>query len=364
VSKKEEKLLNSLQEHLEKDESIEDCIYGLFTYYENGKKDLNSVNNGVLVITSKRCLFFSKSFLGKRYLKELPFEKITHISYTKGLSNRTLEVTLGPDKIKMTGNFDEKFGKFLSKKVEIDLAIKDTKVREKIYVTLAAILIGGIIFGVYRATYRSISSPRSKKATSRKDSSLNSKPATKYKLLNLKNLDLGPYASFPGAKRTFVEIEVPLDTKEEDIKEILTQVIEKLKKRRKVDALAVHLFFEGCKAPYAIAEWAPYGDWEKARSGLPESVFKTSIKTFEENRPKKRSKKKSIKIFKNTTSLSSSAENWESRFIIVTVPKGARAEVLEEKNYGFGIIRVKVKVNLQGKEYIGWVHSWALEGYK
>lgn len=112
----------------------------------------------------------------------------------------------------------------------------------------------------------------------------------KYKLLRSKNLDASQWESSLGAKRTQYDIEVAGDMGDEEIKKLLEQAVKELAKKREVDALAVRLYLKDTNLPYAIAEWAPYGDWSKAERGKSRSIFKTSIKIYPEHRPKESSK--------------------------------------------------------------------------
>ena len=114
--------------------------------------------------------------------------------------------------------------------------------------------------------------------------------ATEYKLINSKNLDFGPYKKHHGAKRTQYNIQVAEDTGDKEIRAILYQAVKDLAKKREVDALVVRLFLPSTNIPYAMAYWAPYGDWGKAEKGKPKSIFKTSIEIYTEKRPKESTK--------------------------------------------------------------------------
>ena len=109
--------------------------------------------------------------------------------------------------------------------------------------------------------------------------------ATEYKLINSKNLDFGPHKKHLGAKRTQYDIQVARDTEDNEITAILYQAVKDLTEKRKVDALVVRLYLIDTNLPYAMAYWAPYGDWGKAEKGKPASVFKVSIETYKEKRP-------------------------------------------------------------------------------
>jgi len=118
---------------------------------------------------------------------------------------------------------------------------------------------------------------------------LNAMGGNKYKLLRSKNIDASQWKNYLGAKRTQYDIEVAANTGDEEIKKILEQAVKELAEKRKVDALAVRLYLKNTNLPYAIANWAPDGDWTKAERGKPKSIFRTSIKIYPEHRPKESS---------------------------------------------------------------------------
>jgi hypothetical protein len=118
---------------------------------------------------------------------------------------------------------------------------------------------------------------------------LNAMGENKFKLLRSKNIDASQWKDYLGAKRTQYDIEVAANTGDEEIKNILEQAVKELAKKRNVDALAVRLYLKDTNLPYAIATWAPDGDWSKAERGKPKSIFKTSIEIYPEHRPKESS---------------------------------------------------------------------------
>jgi hypothetical protein len=118
---------------------------------------------------------------------------------------------------------------------------------------------------------------------------LNAMGENKFKLLRFKNIDASQWKNYLGAKRTQYDIEVAANTGDEEIKKILEQAVKELAEKRKVDALAVRLYLKDTNLPYAIATWAPDGDWSKAERGKPKSIFKTSIEIYPEHRPKESS---------------------------------------------------------------------------
>ena len=106
------------------------------------------------------------------------------------------------------------------------------------------------------------------------------KGLTKYKLLWSRNMDT------PDAKRTQYDISVAKNTTDKEVKSVLYRAVAEFSRKRDVDALVVRLYLEGTgDLPYATAEWAPYGDWNKAESGTPKSTFETSINIYTDRRP-------------------------------------------------------------------------------
>jgi len=186
-SSREKLLKEKLLTLLEKDEVIEDSIYGLFVYHRQ-EKELAENREGILVITSKRILFFSASWTGKGYLQEIPYEKINHISYKRELLansleiilsrdreinrdshqllQKGLEITLKPERIIMRGKFSEAFAKKLSKRVGLELKIIDRRKQERNLVLIVSIVVASIAF--FRI-YNAVVSPSHKKTSSKAD---------------------------------------------------------------------------------------------------------------------------------------------------------------------------------------------------
>ncbi|MBU1635183.1 hypothetical protein KJ762_11840 [bacterium] len=117
-----------------------------------------------------------------------------------------------------------------------------------------------------------------------RDKSHPPKKTYNYTLLKTRNIDTAA-----GARRTVYDIEVSTDTNDEKIKMILKYAVKELSKKREVDAMSVRLYLTDTNLPYAIADWAPYGDWAKAERGKAKSIFETSIKIYPERRPQKSS---------------------------------------------------------------------------
>lgn len=189
---KKEALLTLLKKYLEKDEIIEDSIYGLFVYHRQEKESAEN-REGILVTTSKRILFFSVSSSGKGYLQEIPYEKINHISYERGLLTNSLEIILGrdreinqdshqllqkgleitlePERVAITGKFSEAFAKKLSEKVGLELRIVDRRRRERnsVLIALIVLIVASSIAFFWSYNVDVVVSPSHKKTSSKAD---------------------------------------------------------------------------------------------------------------------------------------------------------------------------------------------------
>ncbi len=88
-------------------------------------------------------------------------------------------------------------------------------------------------------------------------------------------------ASVPGASRVQYEIEVTREaTKEEAIATAKT-ALQGFLRKEKPDAVRIHLMQKGSRSPYLVLDWAPAGEWEKAKAGTPDSEFKEEVKVLQ-----------------------------------------------------------------------------------
>lgn len=184
---------------------------------------------------------------------------------------------------------------------------------------------------------------------------------TQYRVLEVANYDIGPYKDHLGAKRTQYDIEVSEDASDAEVEKILRSAVEELKQRREVDALAVHLYLKGGKSPYAIANWAPGGEWGDAEAGTPRSAFQLDLKVYEERRPRKDISEGKGAVLKQDADLSRVMEYSGPEDIIIKVPKGTAANILQIEDLGWGLVKVRIKANVNGKDYEGWIYQWDLQ---
>lgn len=117
---------------------------------------------------------------------------------------------------------------------------------------------------------------------------------TTYTVLKSHQLDRGD-----GTRRMRYDIEVPEDTNDEEVRSVLNRAVNELATKREIDALVVRLYLKGTGSQhYAMATWAPNGDWGKAGREKPKSSFATNIEINSESRSTKASGKQGLSIEK------------------------------------------------------------------
>ncbi|MDA1680923.1 PH domain-containing protein [Bacillus cereus group sp. TH152-1LC] len=70
-----------VQSHLNENESIENCLYGMFQYQVFG---MGGQRKGILVATNERMCFYTK-YLGSETFKVFDYAKVNSIEVEKGL---------------------------------------------------------------------------------------------------------------------------------------------------------------------------------------------------------------------------------------------------------------------------------------
>jgi len=87
--------------------------------------------------------------------------------------------------------------------------------------------------------------------------------------------------SLPDARRLEYEIAVAKGTSKEEAIATARSALEGFLKRDKPDAVRIYVVPEGSRLPYVRLDWAPEGDWEKAKSGTADGEFEENVKAFE-----------------------------------------------------------------------------------
>jgi hypothetical protein len=83
--------------------------------------------------------------------------------------------------------------------------------------------------------------------------------------------------STPQANRVQYEIQVAKGTAKEEAVSTARVAREGFTRREKLDAVRICVMLEGSRSPFVVLDWAPGGDWEKARAGTPETEFKERV---------------------------------------------------------------------------------------
>ena len=196
-----------------------------------------------------------------------------------------------------------------------------------------------------------------------------------YKIVKEENL------SYSNINRRQIRISIPLGLTRQDITLNIYHSIKMTYNKYKPDGISVfvHQITDGSKfgGIIANADFAPYGKWDKIKSGVPLNKFDVNIDIQEWYfKPQE----KTIKIGSNVklsdtkwdsgrkefvpanyVPISKSINSWFDEDIIVRVPSNANVTILddykERLSNGEMFIRYKVKVLYKGKTYIGWVHG-------
>ncbi len=107
-----------------------------------------------------------------------------------------------------------------------------------------------------------------------------SKPkAVAYTVMGKTDLSLG------GVKRIQYEIAVAKGTTKEQAVATARSALQGFWKREKADAVRIYVTPKGSLLPLVRLNWAPGGDWAKAKQDTPYSEFEEELKVFGEGRP-------------------------------------------------------------------------------
>jgi hypothetical protein len=87
-------------------------------------------------------------------------------------------------------------------------------------------------------------------------------------------------ASSVAASRVAYEIEVAKGTTKEEAIATVRTALQGFLRREKPDAVRIDLRLEGSRMPFVRLDWAPGGDWDKARAGTPDAEFKERLTEF------------------------------------------------------------------------------------
>lgn len=91
--------------------------------------------------------------------------------------------------------------------------------------------------------------------------------------------------STPQANRVQYEIQIAKGTPKEEAVATARVAREGFLRREKPDAVRICVMFEGSRSPFVVLDWAPGGDWEKAKAGTPDAEFKENLEVSEGTGP-------------------------------------------------------------------------------
>ena len=76
-------------------------------------------------------------------------------------------------------------------------------------------------------------------------------------------------------------VEVGKETTKEEAVATARTALQGFLRDEKPDAVRIHVMLEGVRLPYVRLDWAPGGDWEKAKTGTPYTEFEEKVEVFE-----------------------------------------------------------------------------------
>lgn len=103
--------------------------------------------------------------------------------------------------------------------------------------------------------------------------------AVAYRVVGKRDLSLG------GVKRLQYDIEVAKGTTKDQGIATARSALQGFWKREKADAVRIYVTPKGSLLPLVRLNWAPGGDWAKAKQDTPYSEFEEDLKVFTEGRP-------------------------------------------------------------------------------
>lgn len=175
-------------------------------------------------------------------------------------------------------------------------------------------------------------------------------------------------AKVPTNIRKTYFILLPSDvTKEEFVNTVKKMIKTETTKDNDIDLIMVFAYdkLEDIKEPYTVGRmiWGPKGEWSGVTSKIALNNDRSSYNYSYDFFAKQQifSSGTIVKLINDSgdISVSSKSDSWEDNYIIVSVPNGTEAKVLDIAKYPAAqVVRYKVVFNYLGKEYTGWVHDF------
>jgi hypothetical protein len=174
--------------------------------------------------------------------------------------------------------------------------------------------------------------------------------------------------SIPGAVRKAVKITVPKGLSRSELTLNLKHAVKSIYRNYQPDAISVVAYKSGTdhKGYYTAGkcDFAPGGDWGKAKHGTPVERLSTKIEINEMYFKKEEElleigSKVTLVETSGQVAISNRPDDWGDENIIIRVPVGTPATIIGHKRYSdINMIRYRVDFQYRGKNRIGWVHKW------
>ena len=192
--------------------------------------------------------------------------------------------------------------------------------------------------------------------------------ATKYKIVKY---DLDSIYMHEGIKiiRKVVRISVPFGLSRKELDNNLKQAAWAVYNKQKCNAVMVFAYREGDKVTGVYTAGrvilAPNGKWEDGhlKDNKMIATVELSDLYFKKEKTSDNKAKHIILLGEyKKVGVSNKFNSWMDEDIIVRIPNGTKAEILEVKKQAvssnYELTRYRIKVKYKGKIYIGWVHDF------
>lgn len=173
--------------------------------------------------------------------------------------------------------------------------------------------------------------------------------------------------STPQAKRVSIRIKVPLGRTKEELTATLERAAREIEEKTKANAISIFAYRPQDKTDAAysagMAEYAPNGEWADAAKSGSMQIKVTLNDLYFAVAPEQIAVQSLIKLKASPTEgnigISREYGSWRDEDIIINVPEGTEATILEVKSQPIGSSElVRYQISANGGSIVGWVHKW------
>jgi len=174
------------------------------------------------------------------------------------------------------------------------------------------------------------------------------------------------------AKRVVARITIPTGHTRDEVSATLKQAAMVLAALHRADASTIFAYRPGDPIPgvytVGMATYGPNGRWENAHIEGPKSVtVELSDLYFNSDNAQKFQIGDTVLLWSSSGDeilISSESKSWHEDYIFAKVPSGTQASIQKVDTYPMlnnELIRLRVKLNYDGRTVEGWIHSWDIK---